>query len=311
MKGKILIVDDLHPAFKNGATALGYQVDDLPNITRAETLASIANYEGIAVRTKFKIDRELMDAAPGLKFIARAGAGLDNIDEAYAKERNIQLMNAPEGNRDAVGEHAVGMLLSLMNNHRKADIEIRNGIWDREGNRGWELKGRTVGIIGYGFMGSSFAKKLAGFDVRVIAYDKYKTGFSDAYATECSMEEIVKYSDVLSLHIPLTKETRQLVDEEYLRHFRKEIFFLNTARGEIVNTKAILEALKAGKILGAGLDVLEAEKFPNLAEQSWYNELKASQKVILTPHVGGWTFESYRKISEVLTEKLDRWSSQG
>jgi len=310
MKGKILIVDDLHPAFKNGATALGYQVDDLPNITRAETLASIANYEGIAVRTKFKIDRELMDAAPGLKFIARAGAGLDNIDEAYAKERNIQLMNAPEGNRDAVGEHAVGMLLSLMNNHRKADIEIRNGIWDREGNRGWELKGRTVGIIGYGFMGSSFAKKLAGFDVRVIAYDKYKTGFSDAYATECSMEEIVKYSDVLSLHIPLTKETRQLVDEEYLRHFRKEIFFLNTARGEIVNTKAILEALKAGKILGAGLDVLEAEKFPNLAEQSWYNELKASQKVILTPHVGGWTFESYRKISEVLTEKLDRWSSQ-
>ena len=311
MKRKILIVDDLHPAFKNGATALGYQVDDLPNITRAETLASIANYEGIAVRTKFKIDRELMDAAPGLKFIARAGAGLDNIDEAYAKERNIQLMNAPEGNRDAVGEHAVGMLLSLMNNHRKADIEIRNGIWDREGNRGWELKGRTVGIIGYGFMGSSFAKKLAGFDVRVIAYDKYKTGFSDAYATECSMEEIVKYSDVLSLHIPLTKETRQLVDEEYLRHFRKEIFFLNTARGEIVNTKAILEALKAGKILGAGLDVLEAEKFPNLAEQSWYNELKASQKVILTPHVGGWTFESYRKISEVLTEKLDRWSSQG
>ena len=251
-----------------------------------------------------------MDAAPGLKFIARAGAGLDNIDEAYAKERNIQLMNAPEGNRDAVGEHAVGMLLSLMNNHRKADIEIRNGIWDREGNRGWELKGRTVGIIGYGFMGSSFAKKLAGFDVKVIAYDKYKRGFSDAYATECSMEEIVKYSDVLSLHIPLTKETRQLVDEEYLRHFRKEIFFLNTARGEIVNTKAILEALKAGKILGAGLDVLEAEKFPNLAEQSWYNELKASQKVILTPHVGGWTFESYRKISEVLTEKLDRWSSQ-
>jgi len=311
MKRKILIVDDLHPAFKNGATALGYQVDDLPNITRAETLASIAGYEGIAVRTKFKIDRELMDAAPGLKFIARAGAGLDNIDEAYAKERNIQLMNAPEGNRDAVGEHAVGMLLSLMNNHRKADIEIRNGIWDREGNRGWELKGRTVGIIGYGFMGSSFAKKLAGFDVKVIAYDKYKTGFSDAYVTECSMEEIVKYSDVLSLHIPLTKETRQLVDEEYLRHFRKEIFFLNTARGEIVNTEAILEALKTGKILGAGLDVLEAEKFPNLAEQSWYNELKASPKVILTPHVGGWTFESYRKISEVLTEKLERWSSQG
>lgn len=306
MKGKVLIIDDLHPAFKNRAAELGYEVDDLPLITRAETLAVISQYEGIAVRTKMQIDKELMDAAPKLRFIARAGAGLDNIDEAYAKERNISLMNAPEGNRDAVGEHATGMLLSLMNNHRKADIEIRNGIWDREGNRGWELKGRTVGIIGYGFMGSSFAKKLSGFDVKVIAYDKYKTGFSDQYAQECSMEEIVKYSDVLSLHIPLTKETRQLVDEEYLRHFRKEIFFLNTARGEIVNTRAVLAALKSGRILGAGLDVLEAEKFPNLAEQDWYDELKASPKVILTPHVGGWTFESYRKISEVLAEKLER-----
>ncbi|KIO77940.1 phosphoglycerate dehydrogenase [Pedobacter lusitanus] len=306
MSGKILIVDDLHPVFKNRAEQLGYQVDDRPEITRAETLAVIAEYDGIAVRTKFKIDRELMEAAPGLKFVARAGAGLDNIDEAYAKERHIRLLNAPEGNRDAVGEHAMGMLLSLINNHRKADIEIRNGIWDREGNRGWELKGKTVGIIGYGFMGSSMAKKLSGFDVKVIAYDKYKTGFSDAYAQECSMEEIVKHSDVLSLHIPLTSETRQMVDEEYLYHFKKNIFFINTARGEIVNTKAILAAINSGKILGAGLDVLEAEKFPNLAEQSWYPELKESPKVILTPHVGGWTFDSYRKISEVLADKLEQ-----
>lgn len=306
MSGKILIVDDLHPAFKDRAAQLGYEVDDLPKITRAETLAVIAGYDGIAVRTKFKIDRELMEAAPRLKFVARAGAGLDNIDEAYAKEKNIQLLNAPEGNRDAVGEHAMGMLLSLINNHRKADIEIRNGIWDREGNRGWELKGKTVGIIGYGFMGSSMAKKLSGFEVNVIAYDKYKTGFSDAYARECSMEEIVKHSDVLSLHIPLTAETRQMVNEEYLYHFKKNIFFINTARGEIVNTKAVLKAINSGKILGAGLDVLEAEKFPNLAEQSWYEELSASQKVILTPHVGGWTFDSYRKISEVLADKLER-----
>lgn len=303
-KGKILIVDDLHPAFKESAIALGYEVNDQPLITRAETLAVIAEYEGIAVRTKFLIDKELLSAATKLKFVARAGAGLDNIDEVFAKERNIQLLNAPEGNMDAVGEHATGLLLSLMNNFRKADIEVRNGVWDREGSRGFELKGKTVGIIGYGFMGRSFAKKMAGFDVNVIAYDKYKTGFTDAYAKEVSMEEIVKQSDVLSLHVPLTKETRQMVDEEYLLHFRKPIFFINTARGEVVNTKAVLGAIKANKILGAGLDVLEVEKFPALGTQDWYQELGKSDKVILTPHVGGWTFDSYRKISEVLAEKL-------
>lgn len=305
MKGKILIVDDLHPAFKESAAKLGYEVHDQPLISRAETLAIVADYVGIAVRTKFLIDKELMEAAPNLKFVARAGAGLDNIDEAFAKQRGIALLNAPEGNMDAVGEHATGLLLSLMNNFRNADAGVRNGIWDREGNRGYELKGRTVGIIGYGFMGKSFAKKLSGFDVNVIAYDKYKTGFTDAYAKEVSMEEIVKQSDVLSLHIPLTAETRQLVDDEYLLHFRKPIFFINTARGEVVNTKAVLAAIKNNKIIAAGLDVLEVEKFPALANQDWFNELKSSGKVVLTPHVGGWTFESYRKISEVLAEKLN------
>ncbi|ATP57879.1 phosphoglycerate dehydrogenase [Pedobacter ginsengisoli] len=305
-KGKILIVDDLHPAFKESAIAMGYEVNDQPLITRAETLEVIADYDGIAVRTKFLIDKELLSAATKLKFVARAGAGLDNIDEAFAKEKNIELLNAPEGNMDAVGEHATGLLLALMNNFRRADIEVRNGVWDREGSRGFELKGKTVGIIGYGFMGKSFAKKLAGFEVNVMAYDKYKTGFSDAYAKEVSMEEIVKQSDVLSLHIPLTAETRQMVDDEYLLHFRKPIFFINTARGEVVNTKAVLNAIAANKILGAGLDVLEVEKFPALGTQNWYQELANSDKVILTPHVGGWTFDSYRKISEVLAEKLSR-----
>ncbi|ACU06002.1 2-hydroxyacid dehydrogenase [Pedobacter heparinus] len=304
MKGKILIVDDLHPIFKERAAAMGYDVHDRPLITRAETLAIIADYEGIAVRTKFLIDKELMEAAPNLKFIARAGAGLDNIDEAFAKLKGIKLLNAPEGNMDAVGEHAIGMLLALMNNFRNADTEVRKGVWDREGNRGYELKGKTVGIIGYGFMGKSFAKKLSGFDVHVIAYDKYKTGFSDAYAREVSMEEIVKQSDVLSLHIPLTPETRQMVNEEYLFHFRKPLFFINTARGEVVSTEAVLKAIAQGKILGAGLDVLEVEKFPALSNQEWYNALKLAEKVVLTPHVGGWTFDSYRKISEVLAEKL-------
>ncbi|EDM37073.1 phosphoglycerate dehydrogenase [Pedobacter sp. BAL39] len=303
-KGKILIVDELHAIFKERAAAMGYEVHDEPNFTRAQTLAAIADYDGIAVRTKFRIDRELIDAGTKLKFIARAGAGLDNIDEAVALERNIHLINAPEGNMDAVGEHAVGLMLSLMNNFRNADMEIRKGKWDREGNRGYELKGKTVGIIGYGFMGSSLARKLSGFGVQVIAYDKYKTGFSDQYAREVSMEEIVKLSDVLSFHIPLTNETRQLVDEEYLLHFRKPIFFINTARGEIVSTQAVLNALNKGKILGAGLDVLEVEKFPALAEQPWFAELISSGKVILTPHVGGWTFDSYRKISEVLSDKL-------
>ncbi len=301
---KILIVDDLHPVFKQRATELGYIVDDEPQITRQQTLERIKDYVGIAVRTKFRIDAEIFAAAPNLKFVARAGAGLDNIDDKIAFERNIRLMNAPEGNCDAVGEHATGLLLSLMNNFRKADQEIRNGIWDREGNRGYELKGKKVGIIGYGFMGQSFAKKLAGFEVDVMAYDKYKTGFSDAFAREVSMEEIVKHSDVLSLHIPLTAETKLMVDDEYFFHFKKPIFFINTSRGEIVHVQAVLNAINSGKILGAGLDVLQTEKFPALAEQAWYNELKANDKVILTPHVGGWTFDSYRKISEVLADKL-------
>ena len=304
MNKKILIVDNLHPAFKEQAKLLGYDVDDRPLISREDTLEIIKEYTGIAVRTKFRIDQEIFDAAKNLEFVARAGAGLDNIDEAIAKQKNIQLLNAPEGNMDAVGEHAVGLLLSLMNNFRNADQQIRNGKWDRDGNRGYELKGKTVGIVGYGFMGKSFAKKLKGFEVNVIAYDKYKTGFTDEFAREVSMEEIVRQSDVLSLHIPLTKETRQMVNEEYLFHFRKPIFFINTARGEVVNTTAVLSALKQGKIIGAGLDVLEAEKFPLLGLQDWYAEIVASENIILTPHVAGWTFDSYRKISEVLAEKL-------
>lgn len=305
MSKKILIVDDLHPVFKERAAALGYVVDDRPLITREETLAAIAGYEGIAVRTKFRIDQEIFDAAPKLEFVARAGAGLDNIDIDIAKQRNIALLAANEGNMDAVGEHTVGLLLSLMNNFRQADLQIRNGVWDREGNRGYELKDKTIGIIGYGFMGQSFARKLSGFGVNVLAYDKYKTNFSDAYAKEASMEEIVKHSDVLSLHIPLTKETRQMVNDEYFFHFKKPIFFINTARGEIVNTQSVLNNIASGKIIGAGLDVLEKEKFPVLLEQSWYDSLKTNEKVILTPHVGGWTFDSYRKISEVLAQKLE------
>lgn len=305
MKKNILIVDDLHPVFIERAEALGYTCNYQPAYTLDDTLKVIAEYEGLAVRSKFQVDKSLLDTATSLRFICRAGAGMDNIDEAYAKQKNITLINAPEGNMDAVGEHAVGMLLALMNNLNRADAEVRAGLWKREANRGHELKGRTVGIIGYGFMGQSFARKLTGFGVDVIAYDKYKTGFSDRYAREVSMEEIVKQSDVLSLHVPLTTETKYLFSDELLFHFSKPFFLINTSRGKVVQTQAVLNGIKSGKILGACLDVLEVEKFPALAEQAWFEELRQNTKVILTPHVAGWTFESYRKISEVMADKLE------
>jgi D-3-phosphoglycerate dehydrogenase len=304
MKNNILIVDDIHPIFIEQADALGYTCDYRPTIKTAEALEILGNYAGLVIRSKFQVDNKIIDSAKNLRFICRAGAGMDNIDEEYAKEKGITLINAPEGNMDAVGEHAIGLLLGVMNNFRNSNLQIRDGIWDREANRGYELKGRTVGIIGYGFMGKSFAKKLSGFEVNVIAYDKYKTGFSDQYAREVSMEEIVKHSDVLSIHVPLTDETDGLVSDEYLFHFKKPIFFINTSRGKTTKVRAVLDAIKSGKILGAGLDVLEVEKFPTLAEQEWFDDLKTSGRLLLTPHVAGWTFESYRKISEVMAEKL-------
>jgi len=306
MSKNILIVDDIHPIFIEQAEAMGYHCDYQPTIKPDQAYEILGGYEGLVIRSKFLVDHKVLDLSKKLQFICRAGAGMDNIDENYAIEKGITLINAPEGNMDAVGEHAVGMLLNLMNNFNHADAEIREGLWKREANRGYELKGKTVGIIGYGFMGGSFARKLAGFGVNVIAYDKYKTGFSDQYVREVSMEEIVKLADVVSFHIPLTPETNGIVDDEYLFHFRKPIFLLNTSRGKVVKVQAVLNAIKQGKILGAGLDVLEVEKFPALGEQSWYEELKQSGKVLLTPHVAGWTFDSYRRISEVMAEKLSK-----
>lgn len=301
---KILIADHLHPSFKEELEKLGFKCDDMPEISREETLRILPEYMGIAIRTKFQIDRELIDAGINLRIIARAGAGMDNVDEEYAESKGIYCVNAPEGNRDAVAEHMIGMLLALLNNLRQADMEVRNGIWNREANRGWELKGRTVALVGYGNNGQMMAQKLSGFGVKVIAYDKYKTGFSDSFVTEVSMEEVVKLADILSFHIPLTFETRQLVNEEYLFHFRKPIILLNASRGEIINTNALLSAMRSGKIIAAGLDVLEVEKFPALSEQTWFDELRENQRVMLSPHIAGWTHESYRKISEVLAKKI-------
>ncbi|WP_395810058.1 NAD(P)-dependent oxidoreductase [Daejeonella sp.] len=304
MNKKILIADYLHPTFKEEAEKMGFECDDQPLISREETIAILSKYAGIVIRTKFNIDREIIDAGVNLKVIARAGAGMDNVDEDYAILKGIQCINGPEGNRDAVAEHVIGMLLSLLNNLNVADDEVRHGIWNREGNRGYELKGKTVAIIGYGNTGQMLARKLSGFEVKVIAYDKYKIGFSDAFAQEVSMEQVVKEADILSFHIPLTFETRQLFNEEYLFHFKKQILLLNASRGEVVHTRAVLNGLKNGKISAAGLDVLELEKFPALAEQEWFAELSENKKVILSPHIAGWTHESYRKISEVLAQKL-------
>lgn len=310
MNKKILIADHLHPIFKEEAEKMGFECHDMPLISREECLATIHEYAIIAIRTKFKIDAELIDAGKNLKIIARAGAGMDNVDEEYAHSKGIKCINAPEGNRDAVAEHVIGMLLSLLNNLRTADLEVRQGIWDREGNRGWELKGKTLAIIGYGNNGMMLARKLSGFELKIIAYDKYKTGFSDAFAQEVSMEQVVKEADILSFHIPLSRETRQLFNDEYLFHFKKPIVLLNASRGEIVNTKTVLKGLESGKIAAAGLDVLEVEKFPALAEQEWFKELAESKKVLLSPHIAGWTHESYRKISEVLAQKLQALLSE-
>jgi len=300
----VLIVDDIHPVFLEKLQQRNIAFDYRPAIGREETLEIIARYTGLVIRSKFKVDAAFLDAAPQLAFIARGGAGMDNIDEAYALQKGVVLLNAPEGNRDAVGEHMIGMLLGLMNNLNRSNNEVRSGLWRREENRGLELGGRTVALIGYGNNGQAMARKLSGFGVTVIAYDKYKTGFSDAYATEVSMEEVVKRADILSLHIPLTRETRNMVDDEYLFHFRKPIFFLNGARGEIVHIPSILKGLDEGRILGAAFDVLPVEKFPNLARQPWFVPLIKHEKVALSPHVAGWSVESYFKIADILADKV-------
>lgn len=304
MTTRILIVDDIHPIFLEKLQQANVELIYQPDISRQEAEELVKDFDGLIIRSKFFVDEKFLLHAPKLRFIGRAGAGMDNIDEVAAQQRGIQLFPANEGNRDAVGEHMIGMLLSLMNNLRRAHQQITDQQWLREENRGLELKGSTVALIGYGHNGQAMAKKLSGFEVEVIAYDKYKTGFSDQYAREVSMEEIVKRADVLSFHIPLTRETKGLVDEEYLRHFRKPIFFLMGARGAIVNVAAVLKGLDEGKIRGAAFDVLPVEKFPALAEQFWFADLTSRDNVLLSPHVAGWTVESYYKLSDVLADKI-------
>lgn len=303
---KCLIVDKMHDSIVPLLNDIGFEADYLPTITRQEVLEQISEYDGLIVRSKLMIDRELIERATRLTFVARAGAGLDQLDEIALNERDISILNAPEGNRDALAEHTIGMLLNLFNHISVADRQIREGKWDREGNRGIELMGKTVGLIGYGFMGQAFAQRLSGFGVTVLAYDKYKQNYSDAFAREASMEELYSQADILSLHVPLTEETQFLVDENYLSRFDKNIFLVNTARGKVIRLKSLVDALESGKVRGAALDVLENEKINSLTEeqQNSFNYLRQSERVVFTPHVAGWTFESYEKINLTLVRKI-------
>ncbi|MNU97311.1 (S)-sulfolactate dehydrogenase [compost metagenome] len=304
MKATILIVDDIHEVMLKKFEQAGIHYNYQPDISREEAEKIISNYSGMVIRSKFQVDKAFFDLAPNLRFIARAGAGMDNIDDTVAAQRDVLLIPANEGNRDAVGEHMIGMLLSLMNNLNRGDQQIRSGQWLREANRGYELKGRTVGLIGYGHNGMAMAKKLSGFDVQVLAYDKYRIDYANQYASAADMEKICKEADVISFHIPLTDETKGMIDADYLAKFKKPIFFLLGARGGIVQVPAVLSGLDSGSIIGAAFDVLPVEKFPKLAEQNWYADLIRRDNVILSPHVAGWTFESYYKLSEVAADKI-------
>lgn len=308
-KGKVLFIDTTHPILPELLAKGGYEIHHFyhNDINKLKSIA--ADFTGFIIRSKFKLDEEILKYATKLKFIGRVGAGMENIDINYTEEVGIKCFNSPEGNRDAVAEQAIGMLLSLFNNLKKADAEVRKGIWKREENRGVELGGKTVGIIGYGNTGSAFAKKLSGFDVEILAYDKYKKDFSNEFVREVSLEELFENADIVSLHIPLTDETRFMVNTNFFSSFKKHIYLINTSRGKILKTSDLVESLENTKVIGACLDVLEFEglSFEDLDSENLPPEFKQlinKENVILSPHIAGWTHESNVKLSEVLAKKI-------
>lgn len=309
---KILHLDTNHALLINQLHNLGHINDEDYNSSKTEIEAKIANYDGIVIRSRFTIDKSFIDAASNLKFIARVGAGLENIDCDYAASKNIHLISAPEGNRNAVGEHSLAMLLSLFNKLNKADKEVRAGKWLREENRGVELDGKTVGLIGYGNMGKAFARKLQGFEVDVLCYD-IKENVGDKNAEQVPLEILFQEADVLSLHTPETLLTRNMINKEFINNFVKPFWFINTARGKSVITADLVSALKSGKILGAGLDVLEYEKssFESLFTSEIpeaFQYLIQSENVILSPHVAGWTKESKEKLAQTIVDKIQTFT---
>ena len=307
---KILHLDKNHPLLIKQLAEAGFKNDEDYTSLKETIEKKIANYDGIVIRSRFKCDQKFIDAASNLKFIARVGAGLESIDIPFAESKGIILISAPEGNSNAVGEHTLGMLLSLFNKLNKADFEVKKGKWNREANRGIELDGKTVGIIGYGNMGKAFSKKLQGFDCKVICYD-IKENVGDKNATQVSLKTFQKEVDVVSLHIPWTPLTNRMVDSNFINQFSKAFWLLNTARGKSVVTSDMILALKKGQLLGAGLDVLEFEKssfeslFSNKIPAS-LSDLLSMDNVILSPHVAGWTIESKEKLAQVIAEKIVR-----
>lgn len=312
---KILHIDSNHALMLEQLTAAGFENHEDYTSSKEQVEQKIAGYDGIVIRSRFKIDKAFIDKAVNLKFIARVGAGLESIDTDYAISKNIHLIAAPEGNRNAVGEHSLAMLLSLFNKLNQADAEVKSGHWNREKNRGHELDGKTIGLIGYGNMGKSFAKKLRGFDVTVLCYDILEN-VGDQNARQVSLAELQANADVLSLHIPWTPQTDKMVDSAFIDAFSKPFWLLNTSRGKNVVTADLANALGSGKILGAGLDVLEYEKlsFENLFTDEMPEPLRflvKARNVILTPHIAGWTVESKQRLAQVIVDKIKMidWSS--
>lgn len=306
---KILFLDSVHPILEQRLTEKGFVCLHEYQKTKTEVEKIIHEFDGIVIRSRFKIDSQFIDKASRLKFIARSGAGMENIDIPYALHKGIKCYHSPEGNRDAVAEHALGMLLCLFNNLCRSNFEAKQGIWNREKNRGLEISDKTIGIIGYGYMGSAFAQRLKGFQCKILAYDKYKKNFGNEYVTECTLQEIFEKTDILSVHLPLTEETFYYINQEFIHQFAKPFYLINTARGKNVNTNHLVEALKNGKIKGACLDVLEYEKvsFENLNKEELpeaFQFLANNENVILSPHIAGWTHESYIKLSSVLADKI-------
>lgn len=305
---KILHLDTNHELLIHQLNEFGFTSHEDYTSSKEQIEAKIHQYDGIVLRSRFTIDKQFLDAAKNLKFIGRVGAGLENIDCIYAEKKNVYLISAPEGNRNAVGEHALGMLLSLFNKLNKADNEVRKGKWLREDNRGIELDGKTVGLIGYGNMGKAFAKKLRGFDVEVLCYD-IKDNVGDANAKQVSLQKFQEKVDIVSLHTPQTPLTLNMINSEFINQFSKSFWFFNTARGKSVVTQDLVSALKSGKILGAGLDVLEYEKasFENLFSSKMpeaFQYLINAENVLLTPHVAGWTIESKEKLAQTIVDKI-------